>query len=296
MNSEENKPAGLTASDSDIDRLFEYKLKQTPGPGSVVDRTLAELRQQHLLNNYQKSKFQTWQNRGTKFVVASLGIAAALALVFVTLAVLVSPSKETPGIAGQVNRTNQITATTPTALPVATAATGSITSQPAINTGTATAMSPQTPANNNQETSASAGTTGSNSTSANPTDTSSIQQASSPPASVPAMIANPTRAGAIGTTQSEIMISGTIISLDVSTRVIIISDDAKKSIIIKLLPGAIINNMGIPVQFSDLKVGDILTATGAKNNQNQFEANSIVLGIEKNTRPIGEPGYPDGTK
>lgn len=130
-------------------------------------------------------------------------------------------------------------------------------------------------------------------TPANPaTAATNPASASLPPAVTPPA----TMASNLGRTPSSspvVTTAGTVTALDLQSGTLTLNTTNGKLNQVKLNARTSIMRKSSPVQASEIRVGDKLTASGVLDGQGQVEAALIALDIISPSRPIGDPGFPN---
>jgi hypothetical protein len=276
----------------DIDRLFALSDKHISPPGSVFDETLRRLKQEKAAHKTTPFK---------RFALAGLGLVAALALGFIALVAL---------FPGNNRNTTQTAFIAATAEPVTTAvitATGQATNQiatinvtPASAQTTTEAVAVTAVATGERTTIVSQNTQDAGTpkpdntppavTSAAPLTTRPLQT----PASTPEPLPSPVTAVVTTVPAARpVDVGGKVTAYDKGSGLITLSVSGGKTALVKITAQTQIFRKSQKASADFIKEGATLTASGLVNTQGQVEASVIVLDIQTNTQPIGDPRFPE---
>ena len=269
-----NKKDGLQETD-DIDRLFA---RYDPQPGTAhqekVKLSLKQLGQQSAFSARPR-----W--RPASVLLASLSLVVLTIVVLLAVVTLQSagtPAPSTQLASGPV-RSNDNT-TSPQVAASLPPTTERISSVMTVPSDSSTPVSPNSPV-------------------INTTPSGTTSPIAATPDGLPSP--NPTSLETIASSSTQTntiqpgSISGTIAEIDLAANTLkLTTNPTKQTLVLKLNSQTIAIRKGSPVALGDIKVGETLTASGTYNQQGQFEATSLALGILNNGRPlVGDPGYPD---
>jgi cytoskeletal protein RodZ len=282
-----------TEERDDIGRMLELNSRFEPDPGSAFKETLAELRRQHGSAGLAMPPKKSAWNR---LVVAGLSLAAALAVIFITLSLFAVFDKSNSPTIAPVAQIATATVGQPTAT---TTPAKTIDAQSASPETVATTVATveNTLAPTSTETPATIAPT--SAPASQPSPTEPVRTTAATTRAVPAINKPPATLASAGSnriTPAVSTVSGTVTAFNQAAKVLQLTDLSGKSVMVKLVSATVIIRSGQPINSSEIKVGDKLTASGKPDAQGQFEASSIALDIINQPRPIGDPGYPDEKK